>query len=111
MDSFALLNIAAAGMDAQRNALDVSARNIAAAEAAGPTGSFDREIPHFKQILDGQNEPLTVFSGATRDRGHSADAITEMVEVLNANRAFEANASVFETGKQIMLRTIDMGRV
>jgi flagellar basal body rod protein FlgC len=35
-----LLDAAASGMDAQRAALDVAARNVAAAEAAGPTANI-----------------------------------------------------------------------
>ena len=111
MDSFPLLTLGSAGMDAQRAALDVAARNIAAAEAAGPRGSFERQIPQFAQVRDGDGETITVFKGAVTQHGVSADAMTEMVNVLNASRAFEANATVFETGKQLALRTIEMGRV
>jgi flagellar basal body rod protein FlgC len=32
------------------------------------------------------------------------------VTVLNAERAYEANASVFEAGKRLAERTIDVGR-
>ncbi len=38
-----LLDAAASGMDAQRAALDVAARNVAAAEAAGPNGEYSRK--------------------------------------------------------------------
>jgi flagellar basal body rod protein FlgC len=34
-----------------------------------------------------------------------------MVAVLDAQRAYEANASVFDLGKRLAERTIDMGRL
>ena len=45
-----LLDSAASAMDAQRAALDVAARNVAAAEAAGPDGSYARMIPQFAVV-------------------------------------------------------------
>ncbi|HET7815351.1 MAG TPA: flagellar basal body rod C-terminal domain-containing protein [Candidatus Baltobacteraceae bacterium] len=110
MDDFALLKTAASGMDAQRAALDVSARNIAAAEAAGPRGRFPREVAQFRLIESGGVSEVA-FAGSKTERGSDVDTIAEMVSVLNASRAFEANSSVFEIGKQLALRTIDMGRV
>ena len=75
-----LLSIAAGGMDTQRAALDVAARNVAAAEAASP-----------------------------KSHG-TVDILKEMVSVLNASRAFEANASVFDLAKRLAERTIDVER-
>jgi flagellar basal-body rod protein FlgC len=51
------------------------------------------------------------FAGTQQQRGVDVDAVTEMVAVLDAQRAYEANASVFDAGKQLMERTIDMGRL
>jgi flagellar basal body rod protein FlgC len=109
MDSLGMLKTAASGMEAQRHALDVAARNVAAAEAAGPKGSYPRLVPQFR-LLDEGGTPEVAFTGATPD-GKSVDAIQEMISVLNASRAYEANASVFELGKQLAQRTIDMGRL
>lgn len=44
-------------------------------------------------------------SEAAGPRG-SGDVIVEMVRVLNASRAFEANVAIFQTGKQLAERTI-----
>ncbi|MFN2449130.1 MAG: flagellar basal body rod C-terminal domain-containing protein [Candidatus Baltobacteraceae bacterium] len=110
MGSLEMLQTAAAGMEAQRAALDVAARNIAAAQAAGPLGSYERAVPQFRLTNDG-DEPQIAFNGTRVERGSSVNALTEMVSVLNASRAYEANASVFEAGKQLALRTIDMGKV
>lgn len=110
MDSLGLLKAAASGMEAQRAALDVVARNVAAAEAAGPKGSYERLVPLF-HVVDDEGTPEVAFAGAAPQHGSSVDILTEMVSVLNASRAYEANASVFDIGKQLAQRTIDMGRL
>ncbi len=111
MDSLGLLRMAAAGMEAQRDALDVEARNVAAAEAAGPKGSYERLVPDFALTQSDDDSPEVAYAGAHVQRGSSVDVLTEMVAVLNSTRAYEANASVFDVGKQLALRTIDMGRL
>lgn len=111
MDSLGLLRTAASGMDAQRAVLDVEARNVAAAQAAGPKGSYSRLVPDFRLVLNGDDAPEITVSGSHVQRGSSVDVITEMVAVLNATRAYEANASVFDIGKRLAERTIEMGKV
>jgi flagellar basal body rod protein FlgC len=111
MEALGLLKTAASGMDVQRAVLDVEARNVAAAEAAGPRGSYERLIPDFRVVENGEGPPEISVTGSHVQRGSSVDMLAEMVAVLNASRAFEANASVFDIGKQLAQRTIDMGRV
>lgn len=111
MDSLNLLRTAASGMDAQRAVLDVEARNVAAAEAAGPKGSFARAVPDFSVVQNDDGTSTVAVSGSHVERGSSVDVITEMVAVLNATRAYEANASIFDIGKRLAERTIDMGKV
>jgi flagellar basal body rod protein FlgC len=110
MDSIGLLKTAASGMEAQRAALDVAARNVAAAEAAGPEGSYERLVPQFRVVNDSDTSEIA-FTGAQTAHGSRVDILTEMVSVMNASRAYEANASIFDLGKQLAQRTIDMGRV
>jgi len=122
MNEFDILQSAAAGMDAQRAALDVAARNVAAAEATPGAGVFERMVPRFALADDDDSgEPgsdlddapgLPVrFLGAVPERGVDVDAMTEMVAVLDAQRAYETDASVFDAGKRLAERTIDMGRL
>ncbi|HTV75035.1 MAG TPA: flagellar basal body rod C-terminal domain-containing protein [Candidatus Acidoferrales bacterium] len=138
MTEFDVLRAAADGMDAQRASLEVAARNVAAAEA-NPDGSFGRLVPQFvfadptaddgaptfpsdvsdpfsgdpSDGVDPSDDASHVirFAGTQQQRGVDVDAVTEMVAVLDAQRAYEANASVFDAGKQLMERTIDMGRL
>ena len=121
-------------MDAQRAALDLAARNVAAAEASPNGTGFQRLVPHFAVTTAGADVPgsgpasyeppdapddgddsddaLPVrYLGAVPQRGAEVDAVTEMVAVLDAQRAYEANASVFDLGKRLAERTLDMGRL
>lgn len=110
MPEIDLLATAASAMDAQRAALDVCARNVAAAEAAGRDGHFARLVPQF--VLRDDDDGATVtFTGAREERGSSVDVVTEMIAVMNASRAYEADASLFDVGKTLAQRTIDMGRL
>ncbi len=138
--SFELLDAAAGAMDAQRAALDVAARNVAAAEAAPGGATFARLVPRFSLAaapetagaafdpaaaaddvpdpeVDGMpdsgssGDRAVRFAGTVSERGSDADAVTEMVAVLDAQRAYEANASVFDVGKRLAERTIDLGRL
>ncbi len=138
MSEFDLLSAAADGMSVQRTLLDVAARNVAAAQAssaqhpyprlvarfaaAAPEDAFERGLDSapddaFARGLDadpdGENDdgdaPQTRFAGTARS-AETADALTEMIAVLDAQRAYEANASVFDVGKRLAERTIDLGR-
>ncbi len=121
MDEFDILQSAAAGMDAQRAALDVAARNVAAAEATPSGTSFERLVPRFAlppagddagEPGDGDAAELPIrYLGAVPQRGVGVDALTEMVAVLDAQRAYESDASVFDVGKRLAERTIDLGRL
>lgn len=105
-----LLDAAAAGMDAQRAALDVAARNVAAAEAAGPNGDYERAVPAFR-IVKSEGEPRLEFTGTHAERGTNVDILTEMIAVMNASRAYESNASIFDVGKRLAEKTIDLERL
>lgn len=129
MSEIDILQTAAAGMDAQRSALDLAARNVAAAEADG--AHFERLVPRFSVATQADADspdsyeppgelddsttadatPQVRYLGSSVRRGSEVDAVTEMVSVLDAQRAYEANASVFDLGKRLAERTIDMGRV
>jgi flagellar basal body rod protein FlgC len=106
-----LLDSAASGMDAQRAALDVAARNVAAAEAAGPNAEYARLIPDFRVVESEDGEALVRYTGAHEERGTNVDILTEMIAVMNASRAYESNASLFDVGKQLAEKTIDLERL
>ena len=61
----------------------------------------------FKQIFDPAHPDAD-------DKGYvylpNVNLVQEMVQMLNANRAFEANASVIRAAKEMALRALDIGR-
>lgn len=106
-----LLDAAASGMDAQRAALDVAARNVAAAEAAGPSADYARMIPEFR-VVDSEDGGVRVqFSGTHTERGTNVDILTEMIAVMNASRAYESDASIFDVGKTLAEKTLELERL
>jgi flagellar basal body rod protein FlgC len=106
-----LLDAAASGMDAQRAALDVAARNVAAAEAAGPDAEYARAIPIFRVAGDDGDGTRVEFTGTRTQRGTNVDILTEMIAVMNASRAYESDASIFDVGKRLAEKTLDLERL
>jgi flagellar basal body rod protein FlgC len=106
-----LLDAAASSMDAQRAALDVAARNVAAAEAAGPNAEYARMIPEFAVVDSGDGDVHVDFTGTRRERGTNVDILTEMIAVMNASRAYDSDASIFDVGKRLAEKTIDLERL
>jgi flagellar basal body rod protein FlgC len=106
-----LLDAAASGMDAQRAALDVAARNVAAAEAAGPNADYPRMIPEFRVLDSADGDTRVEFAGTHVERGTNVDILTEMIAVMNASRAYEADASIFDVGKTLAEKTIELERL
>lgn len=131
MNEFDLLQTSAGIMSAQRAALDVYARNVATAEAQNADGGFTRLIPQIDLDDDGivvfagtkavseppiwvhdPSNPFAAASGAHRGYvAHSSvDVLTEMVAAMDASRAYESGASLFDTGKRLAERTLDVER-
>ncbi|HEX8826849.1 MAG TPA: flagellar basal body rod C-terminal domain-containing protein, partial [Xanthobacteraceae bacterium] len=103
-----LLEAAASGMDAQRAALDVAARNVAAAEAAGPNAEYTRMIPEFAVVDDLDGDARVEFTGTRTEHGTNVDILTEMIAAMNASRAYESDASIFDVGKTLAEKTIEL---
>jgi flagellar basal body rod protein FlgG len=159
VNDFGVMQYAAAGMEAQRSALDVLAQNLALVQTADAKHPVHTLVPQFATVPGGQDDfaaslaavdpadggdddddedsagvpgsiemasfgddapasddvsnPLPgqiQFAGvrpsATMVTG--VDAVSEMVGVLGAQRAFEASASVFDTGKRLIEKTINV---
>ena len=123
MSEFDVLSAAADGMSVQRTLLDVAARNVAAAQAGTPQHPYPRLVARFAAPPEaddafdpvpgdgeaGDDVNWTRFAGTVRG-ADTADSLTEMIAVLDAQRAYEANASIFDVGKKLAERTLDVGR-
>jgi flagellar basal body rod protein FlgC len=117
---FGLLDVAARGMSAQRTLLDIDARNVAAAQAAVPGHSYQRLVARFVAAPeadafdvpdpDGAGEDDAANPVAVTSETGTGDALTELIATLDAQRAYEADASIFDIGKRLAERTLDIER-
>jgi len=136
MDVFNIMNISASGMTAQRFRIDVIATNIANAETTRTENGepYRRKIPIFseyvKMYLNGK-EPAGVKVSKIEvdkspfrlvyDPSHpdadengyvkmpNVNVLREMVDLINAQRAYEANAAVLNSVKAIANSALQIG--
>jgi flagellar basal-body rod protein FlgC len=130
MGMFEAMNASASGLTAHRLWMDVIASNLANAEstrsAAG--GPFRRQM--LVMSADGTDKGVKVDtvtpdpspSRQVYDPGHpdadasgmvsypNVDPVREMVDMMTASRAFEANAVAMTTTKAMMLRALEIGK-
>jgi flagellar basal body rod protein FlgC len=112
VNELAVLDDAARGMSAQRTMLDLAARNVAAAQAAVPGHPYQRLVgdePALPDDDDGEGDDAAPLLTVTTRPG-TGDPLTELIAVLDAQRAYEANASIFDVGKRLAERTLDIDR-
>jgi flagellar basal-body rod protein FlgC len=129
-DIFRRLDIAASGLTAHRQWMDLIAGNIANAETTRTPegGPFRRQLAVFMEMQDADGQPSgvkvaqqisddselrKVYNPQHPDadaQGYvsypNVDVVMEMVDLIAANRAYEANATVIEAAKASAQRTI-----
>lgn len=122
-------------MKAQGRRMEVIAQNIANADSLGQRPGADpyqRQVLTFANIMDRelgmetlQVKDVTVDTSdfpKRFDPGHPAadadgyvflpnvNALTELMDMREAQRSYEANLSMIETAKSMLMRTIDVIR-
>lgn len=116
------LGLSATGMSTQQRFLEVIAKNIANANTTRtPEGG-----PYVREVATANGDGTAEVSGDQRpgrlvyDPGHpdanadgfvaypNVDLNTELVDLMVARRAFEANASVFQAAKSMLRRALDI---
>jgi flagellar basal-body rod protein FlgC len=70
------------------------------------TGIVDDQTP-FKVVYDPTNPDADADGNVMMP---NVDLSKEMVDLLAASRAYEANVTAFNTGKSMMLKALDLGR-
>jgi flagellar basal-body rod protein FlgC len=138
MSSFSSFEISASGIHAQRARLDVIANNIANAESTRTPegGPYRRQTITFRAVYKNNvasgNEPEGVMADGVledptdfrtiHDPGHpDADAngyvrmpnvnvVEEMVDMVSATRAYEANVTAMNAAKTMITSAIEIGR-
>jgi flagellar basal-body rod protein FlgC len=133
MDTMKSMLIAASGMRAQAERMRVIAENLANASSTASTPEEDpyrRQVPVFKAELDRATGAEVVHvtnvvrdTSAFREQympGHPAadergyvkmpnvSSLIEMMDMREAQRAYEANLSVIDNTRTMMARTVDL---
>lgn len=128
MSSFDGMAVSAGGMSAHRVWMDIIAGNLANAEStrSADGGPFRRQVVQLQEA-DGGVEVAAVTADDSPlrlvyDPGHpDADAagyvaypnvepVREMVDMLAASRAFEANAVAMSTARRMISQALELGR-
>jgi len=128
MSVFHSFDVSASAMTAHRRWMDVIASNLANAESTRTTagGPFRRKLVTFmedglgvalRSIEDDPAPPRLVYDLSHPDadeNGYVAypniDPVQELVDMISATRAYEANVAAFNAAKGMLLRAMEMGR-
>lgn len=133
------IEASAGALSAQKTRLDIVAQNIANTQTTrGPDGkAYQRRIVSFETELLGRQRPAgeslqtvrvaeistdktpgqRVYDPQHPDAGPdgmlqmpNVNLAFEMVDLITASRAYEANLSVVKNARQMAMRTIDIGK-
>lgn len=135
-----LMSIAGTGMNAQLVRMNTTASNLANAGVVAGTdqGAFRAKRPVFQSLLDNAMLGKESFEGGVRvdsiiddpkpvkqvfepnnpladEDGYvfasNVNEIEELIEMMDASRAYQNNVEVISTAKQLMSRTLDVIKV
>jgi flagellar basal-body rod protein FlgC len=138
MSLFSIFNVAGSGMAAQSTRLNTVASNLANADSVSstPEGAYRSREPLFATVqkrLGGNDDAgqgvqvlgLTESQAAIPQRyepgNPMADAdgyvyasnvnpVDELVNMISASRSYQNNVEVMNTTKQLMVKTLDLGK-
>jgi flagellar basal body rod protein FlgC len=68
-------------------------------------------IPQFRLLESDEGDTRVEFAGTSTQVGTNVDILTEMIAVMNASRAYESDASMFDVGKTLAEKTIELERL
>ena len=135
-----LMSIAGTGMNAQLVRMNTPASNLANAGVVAGTdaGAFRAKRPVFESLLNNAMSGKESFEGGVRvneiiddpkpvkqvfepnnpladENGYvfasNVNEIEELIEMMDASRAYQNNIEVISTAKQLMSRTLDVIKV
>jgi flagellar basal-body rod protein FlgC len=137
MSLFNIFDIAGTGMSAQSLRLNTTASNLANADSVSSSVNdvYRARQPVFSAVLDdaqqGYKQGSVQVHGVTESQApvrseynpthplanedgyvfHSnVDPITEMANMMSASRSYQNNVEIANTSKQLLLRTLQLGR-
>lgn len=134
MSSFSSIDISASGLFAQRKRLDAIANNIANAtttrtDAGGP---YKKQEVIFKSraayeegsggvevegVVESAAPPKMIYDPSNPDAGPDGrvampdiNIVDEMVDMITATRAYEANIQAIQSAKTMTAKALEIGR-
>jgi flagellar basal-body rod protein FlgC len=137
MGLFDAIDAAGSGLSVERLRMDVTAENLANAQTtgyrrkdvvvqqAGVPGTFAAALDKARGAKGVQVAGIVEDSSPGRriyDPGHpdadgegyvtlpNVSSVTEMVDLISASRAYEADVTAMQTAKQMFVRTLDILR-
>ena len=87
-------------MNHLKDALGEEIQGVKVADIVPVSGSF-------KKIFDPSHPDADQFGYVSLP---NVNLVTEMVQMMNANRSYEANAAVIKTAKDMALKALEIGR-
>ena len=103
MALFSSFNIASSGMTAQRLRMDVISENIANVKT---TRTDDTDTP--MELVYDPSHPDADENGYVTYP--NVNIITEMTDLIDASRSYEANATAFEASKSMAAKGLQIGQ-
>ena len=137
MSLFHSFDISASGLTAQRLRMDTIANNLANANTTRTErgGPYKRQMPVFQaresfdgamrrlgwvrvvQIAEDDDPPRLVYDPGHPDAGAdgyvrmpNVNVVTEMVDMISASRAYEANIAALNAARSMALKALEIGR-
>jgi flagellar basal-body rod protein FlgC len=139
MSLFSIFNVAGSGMAAQSLRLNTVASNLANADsvASTPEGAYRSREPLFAAVKNQQGggrdaagegvqvlgvsesqaaipsrfEPGNPLADADGNvYGSNVNPVDELVNMISASRSYQNNVEVMNTTKQLMVKTLDLGK-
>ncbi|MFQ3609906.1 MAG: flagellar basal body rod protein FlgC [Fimbriimonadales bacterium] len=135
MGLISTLKVSTSGMSAERLRMDLIADNLANANTTRTANgtAYRRKVAVFEPIQPTAERPggvrvTAIAEDASPMRqvyqpGHpdadangyvtypNVDMVSEMIDLITASRAYEANIQAFNAAKNMFMRTLDLGRV
>jgi len=134
MGMFTTFEVAGSALTAQSVRLNAVASNMANADsvigsdgkpyrarqvvfAATPMGSAAAQGVRVTQVVEDSSPPRLVYDPrdpAANERGYvempNVNVVEEMTNMISAARAYQTNAEVMNTAKQLLLKTLSIGQ-
>lgn len=139
MSFFKIFDVAGSALNAQTVRLNTMASNLANAETASSTaeGAYHARHPVFASVMAATGDVSNPRSIGVRvagvvesqadvrmeyrpdhpladDKGYvylsNVNTMEEMADMISSSRSYQTNVEVINTAKQLMLRTLDLGK-